>query len=164
MSVPSEIEDLIAGAALSAHLATTTDDRPHVAPVWYGYDDGVLSALTGGRKLANCRENPRVALSIEKLRAGDPIWMVAMQGVAEVSEDSARIEAAREWIFPKYRAHETDGGENESGSENSESALIEITIGSATLQRYRQDPSPAGGLPGSVPIPYFDTGVRTQIE
>ncbi|PSP75330.1 pyridoxamine 5'-phosphate oxidase [Halobacteriales archaeon QS_3_64_16] len=139
MSVPSEIEELIAGAALSAHLATMTDDRPHVAPVWYGYDDGVLNTLTGGRKRANWRENPRVAVSIEKLRAGDPVWMVAMQGVAEVSEDPTRIEAAREWIFPKYRAHETDGGDNETESESEESAsaLIEIAIGSATLQRYR---------------------------
>jgi len=114
MSVPSEIEDLIAGAALSAHLATTTDDRPHVAPVWYGYDDGVLSTLTGGRKLANCRKNPRVAVSIERLREGDPVWMVAMQGVAEVNEDPTRIEAARDRIFPKYREHKTDGGENET--------------------------------------------------
>ena len=114
MSVPSEIEDLIGGAALSAHLATTTDDRPHVAPVWYGYDDGVLSTLTGGRKLANCRKNPRVAVSIERLREGDPVWMVAMQGVAEVNEDPTRIEAARDRIFPKYREHKTDGGENET--------------------------------------------------
>ena len=139
MSVPSEIEDLIAGAALSAHLATTTDDRPHVAPVWYGYDNGVLSTLTGGRKLANCRKNPRVAVSVEKLRAGDPVWMVAMQGVAEVSEDPTRIGAARERIFPKYRTNETDGNEDEGdeGSERPERALIEITIGSATVQRYR---------------------------
>jgi nitroimidazol reductase NimA-like FMN-containing flavoprotein (pyridoxamine 5'-phosphate oxidase superfamily) len=108
--------------------------------VWYGYDDGVLSSLTGGRKLANCRRNPRVAVSIEKLRDGAPIWMVTMQGTAAVVEDAARIEAARERIFPKYREHETDGGEDETRGEGedteSESALIEISIGSATAQRY----------------------------
>jgi nitroimidazol reductase NimA-like FMN-containing flavoprotein (pyridoxamine 5'-phosphate oxidase superfamily) len=49
MSVPQDIENLIAGAPLSAHLATTADDRPHVAPVWYGYRDGVLSVITGGK-------------------------------------------------------------------------------------------------------------------
>jgi len=146
MSVPAEIEDLIAGAALSAHLATTVDDRPHVAPVWYGYDDGIVSTLTGGRKLENCRRNQRVAVSIERLREGDPVWMVAMQGTAEIVEDAGRIEAARERIFPKYRdretdsheadSHETDGGEDDAGSGGSSNALIEVSIGSATLQRY----------------------------
>lgn len=136
MGVPSEIEDLIAGVALSAHLATTVDDRPHVAPVWYGYDDGMLSVLTGGRKLANCRRNPRVAVSIEKLSEGAVEWMVAIQGTATVVEDPARMAAARERIFPKYGGYEGDGGEDETENEESAGALVEITIGSATVQRY----------------------------
>ena len=72
--------------------------------------------------------------------------MVAMQGTAEIVEDAGRIEAARERIFPKYRdretdsheadSHETDGGEDDAGSGGSSNALIEVSIGSATLQRY----------------------------
>lgn len=65
MAVPDEVESLITDATLSAHVATSVDDRPHVAPVWYLYDDGVVSFVTSGRKLRNLRQNPRVALSIE---------------------------------------------------------------------------------------------------
>jgi nitroimidazol reductase NimA-like FMN-containing flavoprotein (pyridoxamine 5'-phosphate oxidase superfamily) len=144
MTVPTEVAELIAGEALSAHVATAVEDRPHVAPVWYAYDDGVLSVLTGGRKLANVRQNPRVAVSIEKLREGAPIWMVAMQGTAAVIEDPIQMQAARERIFPKYERGETDGGAtgtngggdaDEKGDEPT-NALIEISIGSATVQRY----------------------------
>ena len=53
--VSEDVEQLITDATLSAHLATAAGNRPHVAPVWYGYRDGVLSVLTGGKKLANIR-------------------------------------------------------------------------------------------------------------
>lgn len=136
MSVPAEVEDLITGEALSAHFATAVDERPHVAPVWYAYDDGVLSVLTGGRKLANCRRNPRVAISIEKLDDGAPTWMVAMQGTTAVIEDSTEVQSARERIYPKYDDpdYRADGGDDGEGGEGG--ALIEITIGSATAHRY----------------------------
>ena len=42
-----QVESLIEDAALSAHLATTVENRPHVAPVWYDYHDGHLRVLTG---------------------------------------------------------------------------------------------------------------------
>ena len=132
MSVPQDIEDLIGGAPLSAHLATTADDRPHVAPVWYGYCDGVLSVITGGKKLENVKRNPRVAVSIEEVGEAGVEWMVTLRGTATIVEDAERIAAAREHVFGKYQdmddEAETDGGE--------QGALIEIEIGSATSQRY----------------------------
>ena len=132
MSVPQDIEDLIAGAPLSAHLATTADDRPHVAPVWYGYRDGVLSVITGGKKLENVKRNPRVAVSIEEVGEAGVEWMVTLRGTATIVKDAERIAAAREHVFGKYQdmddEAETDGGE--------QGALIEIEIGSATSQRY----------------------------
>ena len=150
MDVPSEIEALIADAPLSAHLATTVENRPHVAPVWYGYRDGVLSVLTDGQKLANVRRNPRVAVSIEKTGENGVEWAVTLLGTATVVEDPERMAAAREHVFGKYRGSdeaETDGGERREASrttedERSESsgseqgALVEIEIGSATSQRY----------------------------
>lgn len=75
--------------------------------------------------------------------------MVAIRGTAAVIEDPERMAAARERIFPKYGGYETDGGNddraddrNETNGEGGEAtgaqtgALIEITIGSATTQRY----------------------------
>ncbi|MFC3476562.1 pyridoxamine 5'-phosphate oxidase family protein [Halobacterium litoreum] len=154
MSVPEEAEDLIAGAPVSAHVATSVDDRPHAAPVWYGYRDGVVSFITGGRKLANARENPRVALSIERARDGDVAWNVTLLGRASVVDDADRIEAASDWIYDKYDgegdepSEETgaggdtavDGGavrdEDAAGAEESGYALVEVTVGSASWAVY----------------------------
>ena len=132
MSVPEDVEELIADAPLSAHLATAADDRPHVAPVWYGYRDGVVSVITGGRKLANVRENPRVAVSIEKQGDDGPEWSVSLLGTATVVEDPERTKSAREHVFGKYREsdEETESDDSEQG------ALVEIEIGSATSARY----------------------------
>ena len=152
--VPEEAEDLIAGAPVSAHFATSVDDRPHAAPVWYGYRDGVGSFITGGRKLANARENPRVALSIERARDGDVDWSVTLLGRAAVVEDADRIEQASDWIYEKYDGEADDPSEEtgaggdaavDGGSEQSadphatadtEYALVEVTVGSASWAVY----------------------------
>ena len=71
-SVPAEVEALLTSEPLMAHLATCRDGRPHAAPVWYRYEDGVVELVTTGTKLRNLRANPRVALSIQKDEAGAP--------------------------------------------------------------------------------------------
>ncbi|MFB6079451.1 MAG: pyridoxamine 5'-phosphate oxidase family protein [Haloferacaceae archaeon] len=146
MSVPAEIESLIADAPVSAHLATAVDDRPHVAPVWYGYRDGTLYLMTGGRKLANVRENPRVAVSIEAARDGDVAWNVTLLGTATVSDDPDRIEWASGWIYDRYEdaadaadadestGSRADGGEADEGERAY--ALVEIEVGSASWTTY----------------------------
>ena len=128
MSVPDEVEELIADAPLSAHLATAADNRPHVAPVWYGYRDGVVSVLTTGKKLKNVRANPRVAVSIEKQGDDGPEWSVSLLGTATVVEDTDRTRAARKRVFGKYR----ETGDEEEG----EGTLVEIEVGSATSGHY----------------------------
>ena len=158
MSVSPEVESLIEDAAVSAHVATTVDDRPHVAPVWYGYRDGVLYFLTGGRKLENLRENLRVAISIEDAHRGDVNWNVTLLGRASITEDPDRIDWASGWIYDRYENDEDD--ENESASEDPSGeadedfeqaeddpeeadedldegyALVEVKIGSATSYVY----------------------------
>jgi PPOX class probable F420-dependent enzyme len=109
MAVPAEVEELISGARLSAHLATSVDDRPHVAPVWYVYEDGVVSFVTGGKKLRNVRENPRVALSIEKADRGRVDWTVTLLGTATVTETPAAVEPVRERVDEKYSNAEDYG-------------------------------------------------------
>lgn len=130
MTVPEAVETLIADAAVSAHLATSVDDRPHVAPVWFAYRDGVVSVLTGGRKLANVRENPRVALSIERADGPDADWSVTIRGTARVVEDPERFRSAARRVFRKYQGPDTDVPDDPGG------ALVEIEVGSATASRY----------------------------
>lgn len=140
----------IRGAPLSAHLATTFDDRPHVAPVWYGYRNGVLYFMTGGKKLENVRRNPRVAISIEHASKGSVEWSVTLLGRAEVSDNPDRVEWASEWIYDAYNDDSEDANTEEKGvrpdgregytidggvSER-DHALVEVTIGSTSMNVY----------------------------
>ncbi|MFB6129886.1 MAG: pyridoxamine 5'-phosphate oxidase family protein [Salinigranum sp.] len=127
-AVPPDVEELISGRPLVAHLATCVDGRPHVAPVWYHYEDGIVEVLTSGRKLENVRRNPRVAVSIQKDEGGRTEWMVSMRGRASVVEDREAALAAAGRINPKYP-------ENAPESAFPENVLVRIDVGSATASR-----------------------------
>ena len=125
MALDPAIEERIRDAPLSVHLATSVDDRPHVAPVWYGYRDGTVSVLTGGKKLQNVRRNPRVGLSIEQTDGhGGVEWTVTMLGRATVVDDPDHMEEARGWIFDAYdeegAAEGSDGGSDGGSDEGSD--------------------------------------------
>ncbi|AKU09200.1 MULTISPECIES: pyridoxamine 5'-phosphate oxidase family protein [Haloferax] len=120
---------LVTSEPVMAHLATSVDDRPHVAPVWFDYADdrGVIEVLTTGRKLENIRENPRVALSIQKDENGQAQWKVTILGTATVvTDDDARKDATQR-INRKYGAEESAWPENE---------LVRISVGTATVSEY----------------------------
>lgn len=139
MTVPSEIEELVAGATQMVHLATCHDDRPHVAPVWYHYDDDHVLLFTGGRKVANIRKNPRVALSIEAHEDGRAEWMVAMQGTARIVEDEARVRDAVRPVFGKYLGSDVEAWPEdyrESLREGPEGTLLDVEVASATRTVY----------------------------
>ncbi|ARS90408.1 pyridoxamine 5'-phosphate oxidase family protein [Natrarchaeobaculum aegyptiacum] len=126
-NVSDAVEKRLESEPLMAHLATSVDDRPHVAPVWYRYDDGTIEIVTTGRKLANVRENPRVALSIQAAEGGDPEWTVTLLGRATIVDDEAESRQARARIHEKYDA---------DASSYSENVLVRIDVGSASLQTY----------------------------
>jgi nitroimidazol reductase NimA-like FMN-containing flavoprotein (pyridoxamine 5'-phosphate oxidase superfamily) len=127
------LRETVANARTSAHLATSRDDRPHVAPVWYTYEErdgeGVFSIMTGGRKLANVRENPRVALSIERAAGSDTLWRVIAFGTAAVVDDRDRTDAAQRAVLEKYE------GSVETADEGG-GRLVEVTVGSVDIERY----------------------------
>lgn len=126
-TVPEEAVALIRGAKVMTHLATSRDGRPHVAPVWYVYDEGVVELTTGGRKLANVRANPRVALSFQKDVDGDTQWMVSLLGTATVVEDDVQFRAANRRINEKYGADPDAFGGN---------TLVRVRVGSGTYRTY----------------------------
>lgn len=133
MSVPDAVADRIAGAALPAFLATSVDDRPHVAPVWYDYADGHLRVLTGGRKLANVRENPKVAVAIE--HEGDEHWLVTLRGTATVVTDEDRTERVARRLFETYTG-DADAAEYRDESGDLQGRLVDVRVGSASLQTF----------------------------
>jgi PPOX class probable F420-dependent enzyme len=125
--VDPEAERLLQSEPLMAHLATCRDGRPHVAPVWYDYADDTVELTTTGRKLANLRANPRVALSVQKDVDGTAKWMVSLLGTATVIEDDEARDAAAARINEKYGADESAFPEN---------VLVRVDVGSASHRIY----------------------------
>jgi PPOX class probable F420-dependent enzyme len=131
--VPEEVEELLTGDPVAAHLATCVDGRPHAAPVWFRYEpaDGegrpVVEVTTTGRKLANVRENPRVALSVQESEAGHPEWTVTVRGTATVVEDETETERANRRINRRY------GADPDAWSGNT---LVRIAVGSTGHRTY----------------------------
>ncbi|KAB7515742.1 pyridoxamine 5'-phosphate oxidase family protein [Halosegnis rubeus] len=101
MALDTDAAELVTDAPYVAHVATTTADEPRVSPVWYAYDPerGVLEFLGKGQKVADLRENPKVALSV---RNPEEQWHVSIRGTATVIEDVAEINDATRRIFPEY--------------------------------------------------------------
>ena len=127
MTVSPEAARRLESEPLMAHLATSVDDRPHVAPVWYRYEDDTIEIVTGGRKLENIRENPRVAVSVQKDEGGDAQWAVVLRGTATVVEDEDENEAATRRIHGKY------GADPDAYPDN---VLVRIDVGSANYWTY----------------------------
>ncbi len=89
MTVPREPQDERREAFLQqANVAVlgTVDarGRPHGAPVWYLYDDGVFRVSTdrGSQKHRNIEHNPNISLVID--RPTMPYYAVMIQGTAEI--------------------------------------------------------------------------------
>lgn len=128
MSVTDRTATRLEETTVSAHLATTADDRPHVAPVWFLYDDDHLYTFTGGQKLSNIRKNPRVAVSIE-----DEGWHAVIQGTAVTVEDDDRIREVGQQLFEKYTGgHPSDAYTDSDGTPHG--TLVEIDIGTVTVR------------------------------
>jgi len=126
-AVPAEAEALLTSEPLVAHLGTSHDDRPHVAPLWYVYRDGTVEIATTGRKLADLRKNPNVALSVQKDEDGHPQWGVAVHGTATVVEDEGEARAVLHRINRKY------GAEDDAWSENTP---VRIDVGNVEFWKY----------------------------
>ncbi|MEA1931023.1 MAG: pyridoxamine 5'-phosphate oxidase family protein [Euryarchaeota archaeon] len=126
-TVPETVETLLTSEPLIAHLATSLNDRPHVAPVWYRYADETVEIVTGGKKLDNIRMNPRVALSVQKDHAGHTEWMVSLLGTARIVDDEEAFKNANCRINAKYGADE-DAYEGNT--------LVRISVGSANYRTY----------------------------
>lgn len=126
-NVSSEVEELLTGEPVVAHLATCHEGRPHAAPLWFRYEEGVVEVLTTGRKLANVRRNSRVSVSIQRDQDGIPEWMVTIQGTATVVDDEEETRAANRRINRRYGVDEDSWPEN---------VLVRIDVGSVAYWTY----------------------------
>lgn len=126
-AVPEKAVQLLTSEPLIAHLATSHDDKPHVAPLWYNYRDDGIEIATTGRKLRNIRRNPRVALSIQKDVDGEAQWGMTIRGTATVVDDEAAGRPILRRINRRYDA------EDDAWSENTP---VRIDVGSVDHWEY----------------------------
>jgi len=110
--IPDAAVDMLTSGVHVAHLATSYEDRPHVAPIWYNYHDDAIEIVTTGKKLANIRRNPRVALSVEHTEDGDPKWGVTLRGTATVVEDESEGREMLRRINRRYGVADDEWDEN----------------------------------------------------
>lgn len=125
--IPEAAVELLTGDPLVAHLATSADDRPHVAPIWFAYHDGAIELVTTGRKLTNIRRNPRVALSVQESEGADAKWGLTLRGTATIVEDNDESRAIHRRINDRYGADEDEWAEN---------TAVRIDVGSANYWGY----------------------------
>lgn len=96
-------------------LATASKDgRPQVTPVIYALDGTgfVIAVDYGTKKLKNVRENPNVALVVDRLR---PTRAVTVEGSCEVHERGAEYLRLLELLMKKFEFYRKNPwGEGES--------------------------------------------------
>ncbi|MCH7652089.1 MAG: PPOX class F420-dependent oxidoreductase [Chloroflexi bacterium] len=82
---PEQIEDYLSKPHIADLATVRPDGSPHVAPVWFLYEDGVVKVLaeTSSVKVKNLKSEPRVSVSIATDQ--QPYEYVIVNGVAEVS-------------------------------------------------------------------------------
>jgi PPOX class probable F420-dependent enzyme len=84
MSCVNDREAFLREAHVAVLATVDSKDRPHAAPVWYLYEDGVFIVSTGrgSQKHRNIENNPNVTLVIDKRTL--PYYCAMAHGTVEV--------------------------------------------------------------------------------
>lgn len=107
-----EARAAFAGARVARLATAGADGRPHLVPIVFALDgDEIVSAVdakpkrtTNLRRLANVRENPRVALLADHYEEDwDALWWVRADGTARVLERDERAVALLAERYGQYR-------------------------------------------------------------
>lgn len=110
----SEIEFVMANEC--CRLATSHDDKPHVVPVSYVYENGLFYVATdyNTRKLKNIRLNPNVCLVIDIYQPGNHKGLVVF-GVVRVVEHGELFRRIYSIFYEKFEwVRKNPWSENES--------------------------------------------------
>lgn len=86
-----------------ARIATVgKNSAPHIAPMWFVYENGTLIISTGrdAAKIKNIKNNPAVAVSIDTTEGGFQSGGVILRGKAELVEKDT-LEITKK-IYKKY--------------------------------------------------------------
>jgi PPOX class probable F420-dependent enzyme len=123
---PDEIEQFLMGGTRTAKLATTmADGSPHVMPIWFIVEDGliVLNTSAATVKGRNLRRDPRVSLTVDE--EAPPYAFVHIRGRAELSEDPAELLRTATALGRRYMGA---GRAGEFGRRNAVPGELIVTI------------------------------------
>jgi len=97
----SRVEEVLTSARNYWIGTSGMDGRPHAAPVWAVWLDGLLYFSTGktSRKGRNLAENPAVAVHVE----GKQGEIVIVEGTAEATSDAEVLRPAWDAYNEKYK-------------------------------------------------------------
>ncbi len=120
-----EIDTYLAGPHVAHFASIRQDGTPHISPVWYQWEDGKITVVSGDSavKTRNVRRNPRVSLSV----ATDewPYQYVILEGQATIENSNLR-ETVRS-IFSRYEG--TERGEQDANElTDGDQRLVAIVI------------------------------------
>jgi PPOX class probable F420-dependent enzyme len=104
-------------SARVAYLATVrTDGRPHVVPIVFAVDDGMVYSIADPKPKSgldllrhrNIQANPSVSLLADAYdEAWDRLWWVRADGTAHVAEDGEERATTIRLLRAKYPQYET---------------------------------------------------------
>jgi PPOX class probable F420-dependent enzyme len=108
MSIPEitpQAEEFLARRLLGRLATASTDGQPHVVPVWFLWEDGVIwiSSYRSTRKVIDLERNPKCALVVDVEEAEGGLTAVMLEGRAElVSSPPNAVKQRIERIYTKY--------------------------------------------------------------
>jgi PPOX class probable F420-dependent enzyme len=106
-----EIEQFLAGSRSMTLATVSPDGQPHLVAMWFALLDGQICFETKAKsqKAVNLRRNPAVSCLVEDGVVYEDLRGVAIEGVAQVSEDSDLLWQIGVNMFERYYGPYDDG-------------------------------------------------------
>lgn len=100
----AEIDAFLNGVHLARVATVRPDGRPHVAPIWYLWEDGCFYFETSRNavKAKNLRTNPYIAITVDVTGGGLRLRYVILEGQAALIEDRVSVKKLTERIYSRY--------------------------------------------------------------
>lgn len=100
----AEIDAFLNGVHLARVATVRPDGRPHVAPIWYLWEDGCFyfEASRNAVKAKNLRTNPYIAITVDVTGGGLRLRYVILEGQAALIEDRVTVKKLTERIYGRY--------------------------------------------------------------
>jgi PPOX class probable F420-dependent enzyme len=131
VEISPEAEAFLARPLLGRLATASPDGQPHVAPVWFLWEDGCvwISSYKSTRKIIDLKRNPKCAIVVDVEESQGGLTAVTIEGSAElVSDPHEETRAMIARIYTKYLG--VDGilaAEPQSWLNSPENLLIKIT-------------------------------------